>query len=332
MKLCLFDPGFSDNDGSPSANLGDLIIQEAVLRELSSLFFHSKIIQVSTHSFPTNQHIFSAMRCPLIFVGGTNLLNAGMDRYQQWKISPLQMLFLNRAILFGVGWQQYQVRPNFYTRNALRTVLSNKWIHSVRDNYTKEKLLSAGIKNVVNTNCPTMWPLLNLCPEEIPAEKSDNLLMMLTNYRKNPELDLKLLQLATSKYERVFLWPQGKGDKEYISELSSGLQSTIILLEHSFKDFQGFLRSDFAFDYIGTRLHGGIKCLLARRRSLILEVDNRAKEIAKDTNLPTVDRSDFQKIIRWIETPSRIDVRLNLNEINLWKSQFKKFALASHRA
>ena len=43
-------------------------------------------------------------------------------------------------------------------------------------------------------------------------------------------------------------------------------------------------------DYVGTRLHAGIFALNHKVRSIIVAVDNRAIEIAKDTNLPIVRR------------------------------------------
>ncbi len=325
MKICLFDPGIEDNDGSPSVNLGDLIIQEAVQREITSLFSGCEVLQISTHVFPTQKHLDLARSCSLTFVGGTNLLNSRMNLSKKWKVSIKQQLKQSKPILHGVGWQIYQNTPNLYTKFLLNIVLSTKLFHSVRDNYTKAKLESAGIRNVLNTGCPTMWPLINTRPEEIPYTKSETAMVMLTDYSKRPELDRKLLELIFCKYRKVFVWPQGRGDREYVSGLVSELQFPIVMLEHSYQAFSNFLKSGIHFDYIGTRLHGGIKCLLAKKRSLIIEIDNRAKEIAQDTNLPTADRSELQKISQWIDSPSVTNIQLDLDSINRWKSQFSKF-------
>ncbi|PSB20319.1 hypothetical protein C7B65_07685 [Phormidesmis priestleyi ULC007] len=83
--------------------------------------------------------------------------------------------------------------------------------------------------------------------------------------------------------------------------------------------------SRVSFDYIGIWLHGGVKCLLNRHRSLVIVVDNRAAEIAKDTNLPTVARDDFEQITHWIETPTPTQITLNLDAIEQWRSQFRRF-------
>ncbi|MDJ0617247.1 MAG: polysaccharide pyruvyl transferase family protein [Calothrix sp. MO_192.B10] len=324
MKICLFDPGVEKNDGTPSANLGDLIIQESVEQEIQSLFKVSEIVRISTHIFPQEEHIDYARNCPFAFVGGTNLLSSQMNRYRKWQFSWRQQLKIRKTILLGVGWQTYQDKPNFQTGLILKSILSNHLMHSVRDSYTERQLRSIGIKNVLNTGCPTMWSLADIKPQEITSVKSDNALVMVTDYAKNPELDKKLLELVLSKYRKVFAWSQGRGDFEYISDLTSNLERSITIIEHSYDAFKHFLNSGIWFDYIGTRLHGGIKCLHHKRRALVIEIDNRAKEISKDTNLPTAAREEFEKISQWIDGSTRTTININLAAINQWRTQFNK--------
>jgi Polysaccharide pyruvyl transferase len=300
--MCLFDPALQRNDGTPSANLGDLIIQEAVQRELTNIFGQQKLLHLSTHSFPKSEHIQAAKQCELSFVGGTNLLSSTMNENRQWHF--------------------YQPKPNLQTAFILKLVLSRKYIHSVRDSYTEAQLKSVGIRNVLNTGCPTMWALADIPSHEIPMHKSENALLMLTDYAPEPELDYKLLQLVCANYKKVFVWLQGKRDGTYLSDLAPDLTSRLTTIEHSYDAFQQFLASGISFDYIGTRLHGGVKCLLNRRRSLVIAIDNRAAEIAKDTNLPTAARADFDKIMRWIESPSPTRISLNTEVIEQWRSQF----------
>jgi polysaccharide pyruvyl transferase WcaK-like protein len=349
MKICLFDPGIGNHNGSPSANLGDLIIQEAVERELSNLFQGSELTRISTHVYPKAQHLEVAKKSDLIFVGGTNLLESKMRGTPQWKVSLKQKLKLGRVILLGVGWQNYQNDPDLYTQISLKAVLSGKMLHSVRDSYTKTKLQNAGIANVINTGCPTMWPFIDFKSEGIPKEPAEIALLMLTDYSKNPEADRKLIDLALSKYKKVFVWPQGKGDAGYvvdlmtdkdfpipiigegafhrISNLSDLADSPLILLGHSMPVFKSFIGSAMRFDYIGTRLHGGIKCLLSGRRSLILEIDNRAKEIARETNLPTTERENFDYIDNWMKGGFTTAINVNPDPINRWRSQFSQFKM-----
>ncbi|WP_017317159.1 polysaccharide pyruvyl transferase family protein [Mastigocladopsis repens] len=347
MKICLFDPGLENNNGTPSANLGDLIIQEAVDREINSLFGNCEIIRIATHTYPTQEHINLARKCSFILVGGTNLLHWRMKEQRQWMILLKQKMQIRRAVLLGVGWRSYEQTPDFYTSLSLKTVLSNRLFHSVRDNYTKMQLQTIGIKNVINTGCPTMWPIRHIESKEIPQEKSENALVMLTDYSKEPDLDRKLLELALSKYKKVFIWSQGRGDMQYvcdllsvtdfptivlgksainqISSLISDTRFPVLVLEHSIQAFENLLNSQIQFDYIGTRLHGGIKCLLSKRRSLIIAIDNRAKEIAKETGLPTVSRADFDYMSKWIDEPHNTNIQIDIDAINAWKSQFKQF-------
>ena len=317
MKVCLLDPGIENHQGTPSSNLGDLIIQEAVNRELNEIFGRH-IVRLSTQT-PLRQNEFKLLEeCSIIFVGGTNLLSSYMNKYKQWKISFVDALRIKKAILFGVGWWQYQKTPNFYTSWLIKTAISNKFIHSVRDNYTKAKLQKIGIRNIINTSCPTTWPLAKVKPEEIPSSKSQNVLVMLTDYNKNVYLDKKLLEMTFNKYEKVFFWPQGRGDKDYILDL--GFPVTV--LEHSLEALDCFISSGISFDYIGTRLHGGIRCLCSRKRSLILAIDNRAEEIANDIQIPIVTRTDLNKVESWINDNSITKINLDLDAISTWKSQF----------
>ncbi len=318
MKICLFDPSIENNDYLPSSNLGDLIIQEAVNRELISIFHDCDIKRISTQTYLKQEQIRGFHDCSLIFVGGTNLLSSRMNEYRQWKISLFNSFRISNAILLGVGWWQYQENPNLYTKTILRCALSNKVFHSVRDNYTKLKLESIGIKNVLNTGCPTMWPLAGLKSDEIPSSKAENVLLMLTDYYQDIDLDKKLIEVLISQYKTIFAWPQGRNDLEYIRNFNL----PVVIIEHSLESLDNFIKSGIQFDYIGTRLHGGIRCLLARKRSLILEVDNRAKEIATDTGIPTSPRNDFDYIEQWIEKSLITKINLNVKLINKWKSQF----------
>jgi hypothetical protein len=95
------------------------------------------------------------------------------------------------------------------------------------------------------------------------------------------------------------------------------------MLERSIEALSHFLASKTSCDYIGTRLHGGITCLLAKKRSLIVQVDNRTKEIAHDTGLPTANRSDFAYIRRWIEGPTTTQIHLDISTINRWRQHVK---------
>lgn len=322
MKICLYTPGLKNHEGSFSDNLGDLIIQEAVTREIHALFDSVDWVKLPSHIFPTSEHVKTIHACDLAVVGGSNLLESEMNKHKKWKVSWRQQLFAPNPVLLGVGWRVYQDSPNLYTCLLLQQVLSKKWWHSVRDSFTLKQLKAAGIKQVLNTGCPTMWPFMDFRFDKIPCTKADTALAMITDYEADPIADRKLLALLAAQYENVLLWPQGSGDETYLLELIQGLEGKFTMLEHSFDAFLSLLSSDLSFDYIGTRLHGGIKCLLSGRRSLIIEIDNRAAEIARDTQLPTVERTDFEFMQNWINQSAVPNIHLNESAIVQWRSQF----------
>jgi polysaccharide pyruvyl transferase WcaK-like protein len=318
VRICLFDPAIENHQGSPSSNLGDLIISAAVRRELAEIFKDASIHAFSTQVYPRFSQLFAWRGFDLRIVGGTNLLSSNMDSYNQWKIRRRHAFFIRDAVLLGVGWWQYQEDPNGPTRRLLRAALSPARLHSVRDGYTLQKLRAAGFENVVNTGCPTMWPLAGTTPADFPQRKCDTVLATVTDYHQKPQADRLWLQKLAAHYRRVFFWPQGRGDLDYFS----GLDSRAVPLEHTVAALERFIAATPQFDYVGTRLHGGIRCLLAGRRSLILSLDNRTPEIARETNLPAVAREDGGAVEAWINGCAETRITLNLAAIGRWKEQF----------
>lgn len=333
MKICILDPGLWDNNGTLSMNLGDIIIQRAVSQELENIFGECEFTRISSHIRMKEEQFRLMEDSDMIIVGGSNLLGNGIltrrellrfkvSFWRQWALTIQDARRIRNAILIGAGWWHYEKFIGPVTRMILIAALSDNAIHSVRDEYTKKKLNSIGIKNVVNTGCLTMWSLANIDPAAIPTEKSENALVMLTDTQPIPEHDAELLRILAEKYKRVFCWPQGSGDKDYVTSLGI----PVIMLDHSTQAIEDFIRWEKDWDYVGSRLHGGLLCLQAKRRTLILRIDNRATEIAKDTGLFTVDRTDLASISRWIDGPTRTKININREAIDLWKSQFKMSA------
>jgi predicted transcriptional regulator len=100
-------------------------------------------------------------------------------------------------------------------------------------------------------------------------------------------------------------------------------------LPHSYPLFKQYIESN-SLTYIGTRLHAGIKCLEQNHKSIIIAIDNRAIEIAKDTNLPICLRQDYTVLLEWLEGKNVFNNQLNIpeKEIALWKNQFSKYPLS----
>lgn len=315
-NICLFDPALENNKGGTSSNLGDLIIQDSVSKELRDIFPLSKIYRISTQERLGLKQSVRSVLSDFRFVGGSNLLSSKMNEYNQWRISMCDIPRLRNVVLMGVGWWQYQEKPNKYTSLLLRNILSKKFFHSVRDRYTLEMLNSIGITNVYNTGCPTMWRLP--ASPTLRCEKAANVLTMLTDYNRDHEADISLLKTLKTHYQTIYFWPQGRRDDDYIRKLGF----PVIMLEHSLEALDSFLARDIDCDYIGTRLHGGVRCLTNGRRSLILAIDNRAKEISFDSNLPVVDRRNISAIEKWILHSTPVNLIVQSDMIRRWKAQF----------
>lgn len=302
-------------------NLGDLIILDAIRSQLRDLFPHSHFLNTATHDVISRPTYRLNRISNYSFVAGTNLLSSNMNSYNQWKINLFDSIFLKDIVLTGVGWWQYQKDPNLYTRTLLKRILHKDILHSVRDEYALKKIHAIGQKNVINTGCPTTWSLTPDFCANIPNTKSDSAVFTLTDYNKNRNTDIQLIHTLKSNYRDLFFWPQGTGDRDYINSLDiAGLN----ILTPSLEAYDELLSSNRSIDYVGTRLHAGIRALQYKRRSLILAIDNRAIEKQKDTNLPVIDRTDIDSIKNRITGKWKTDIRINEQAIATWKGQFVK--------
>ena len=56
------------------------------------------------------------------------------------------------------------------------------------DEYTKKKLESMGIRNVINTGCATLWQLTPDFCAGIPSHSASEAVTTLTDYRRDPQM------------------------------------------------------------------------------------------------------------------------------------------------
>jgi hypothetical protein len=311
-KIIILDTSIS------SVNLGDQVIAEASNKVLHKIFPHAFYVSMPTHEFMLWESYRVLRDCDHVFVAGSNLLKSKMLWRNQWKISPLDLIFRRNSTLLGCGWWNYQVTPDFYSRFALNKILSKKGLHSVRDDYSRRQLEAAGISNVRNTSCVTMW---DLTPEHcigIPKEKAPSVVTALTGYHPDEAADRALLNLLKKHYKEVIFWVQQPEDMAYGLSLSDG---SMKFMSPNLATYSDFLKNNHV-DYIGSRLHGGIRALQLRKRSLILAVDNRALEINKDTNLPVYKRENLAAIESWITGAAETKIVLPQKNIDEWKSQY----------
>ena len=327
-----------------TANTGDYIIADYSDKILTEIFGEFLGVAIPSREKISEVGASAIRSSDYTFVCGTNLLSSDFRARRQWEINSITALKIVlqslpkrswykvklikeklsqiHIILFGVGWVDYQSAPTAYTKHLLRSILDSDFFHSVRDSYTEEKLKSIGIKNVLNTACPTMWGLTEQFCKTIPTNKAETVVTTITDYREDAKRDTLLLNLLISEYKKVYLWLQSFEDIKYIQKL--GYYNKVELIAPTLKSYDSFL-SQMNVDYIGTRLHGGIRALNYCKRSCIIGIDNRAIEIQKDTNLPVINAKNINsELVPWIYGNNPTDIKLPMTNIIKWKSQFRK--------
>jgi polysaccharide pyruvyl transferase WcaK-like protein len=293
---------------------------ESVREVISEVFTNPTVFHTGTHDVISRNSYLLNKQANFSFVGGTNLLSSNMNRYNQWKINFYDSFFLNNITLLGVGWWQYQNRPNIYTKFLLNSILSEDIIHSVRDSYTERMLKSVGVENVINTSCPSMWNLTKEFCRKIPKSKSESVVFTLTDYNKDYERDIQLINILKSCYDRILFWPQGSGDLDYFNELD--LNKNFEILSCNLSVFTDLLENEDV-DFVGTRLHAGIRALQKKKRTIIIGIDNRAIEKALDFNINVIKRENIQDLKSLISSDFVTNINIPNENIFKWKSQFK---------
>ena len=315
LRVGIFDTAISTD------NLGDIIIMDAVMEPLAEIFGgDARMERIATHAFMPKSTLVTLAQCDLSIVGGTNILKSHMFYRANWRLRPWDALAMRNVVLMGVGWQHYQRRDtDIFSRLLFDRILSKTFDHSVRDEYTLEKM-HRQVKNIIYTACPTLWPLTAERCAGVPTTKARSAVVSLTYYRPHGA-DAELLALLRREYETVYFWCQQADDRAYLESLGSGGKLSML------SDIESYNRvlDTEDVDVIGTRLHGGIRALQRGRRALILAVDNRAAEMARSTNIPVIHRQDLATIRKWIETSDPVSVTLPWDAIAAWKGQFANF-------
>ncbi|MEK7266440.1 MAG: polysaccharide pyruvyl transferase family protein [Pseudomonadota bacterium] len=302
-----------------STNVGDEIIMEAVTNQLRRVLSNDYVNRVASHERMSAKSRGMIAKSDYVIAGGSNLLSSHAGIRSVWKLSPLDAALGQKFVMMGVGWYHDQGAPDPYTAWLFKSMFSREKIHSVRDGYSKKKLENLGVGNVLNTGCPTLWELPGDINERTPKTKAKNVVTTLNTYMKDREADTALLKLLQRKYEQVFAWVQTYADQDYLKSLFP----SISLIAPNLSAYDAVLTSDLDLDYVGNRLHAGIRALQKGRRSIIIEIDNRAREMGRDFNLPTVARDDFASLEGMIETPRPMRISLPKAEIARWLDQWR---------
>ena len=298
-------------------NCGDQIIMENCIKQLSDLIDVSNATHLSTHKIPEKE---GNIKGRLKILCGTNILSCKMGKYGLWKL-PKDLSGYDNILLMGVGFDSYKTNSDLYTRLLFKYMFSKNGYHSVRDSFSKECLEKMGIKNVLNTGCPTMWGLTENHCKKIPNNKAKNVICTITDYLQDDTNDKIMFDILLSNYDRVYLWLQGDSDLEYLKKL--GYESRVEIIPSSLEEYDQIL-NETDLDYVGTRLHAGIRALSFLHRTIIISIDNRAECISKDTFLPIIKRDKVKnELENKINSVFKTDIRLPFENIDLWKSQFK---------
>ena len=311
------------NPSKNTDNLGDYIIMHYCEAVLDELFPGASFSDISVHTVPSLAEEAEVKKADASFVCGTNLLTSHIEENWNWRLPDgfKRKLPYRNVILLGVGWKNYEDECSKYSEMIYKSLLNPRVLHSVRDSYTEAALKKVGIINVINTGCPTMWRLTPEFCKKIPKEKAPDVITTVTDYRRDIENDKAMLEILSQNYRNVYLWLQGRADEEYLKEL--GVRENVIIIPRDLNESEKRLRYGNA-DYVGTRLHAGIHALNYGIRSLIVAVDNRALEIAKDTNLPIIMRGNVKNSLQEMLSAEReMQIRIKTENINRFKSQFK---------
>lgn len=315
-KIFLFEPSIASN------NVGDQIIVESIKKEMHHFLNENFFIELPTHTPISNRYMYFLGKPDMKFVCGSNIIVGKLNtiiHLKQWMLNPLTIHNLYNSVFIGVGAQQYNQKIGLYTKRVYHKLFAKNYLHSVRDSYTETMLKNIGITNIINTGCPTMWSLTSEHCKTIPTLKSNKVVFTLTDYKPNKQRDEFLISILKANYNKIYFWPQGYNDFNYFKTLAQ-IENISIIPPH-LNDFDNLLSSK-DIDYIGTRLHGGIRALQKGIRSLIIGVDNRAIELNKDFNIPVINQNEIENIETIICSKLITDIKLPYKNISAFLNQF----------
>ena len=284
---------------------------QAVDGVISELFPEARVVRLPSHQAMSKSSHYVLKRSDYCFVGGTNILAS-----KGWQLHWHDLVYLNRAICLGVTWGGTKATPTYKERLILRRVLDGQHQHSVRDQYTKKLLDGMNIRSV-STSCPAMWKLTPEHCEAIPKTKSDSVMFTLTGYRSDLARDRQMIETLQRNYRNLYFFPQMVGDMEYLESLQIG---NVKIIPPNLRAYDEAL-ANTELDYVGSRLHGGIRALQFKKRTLIIGIDHRSRTISQDTGLPVLDRVELNRLESWITNCAPTRIRIPLADIAAWKSQ-----------
>ena len=326
-KILLFDTAIG------TSNFGDEIIFQSVVEAFNPLFNESMVFRLGTH---IQNYTFLQLLKPnwkirdtnlnvdYKFIAGTNLIQNDLLRLKpQFMLSPSNKRLVENAVFVSVGRNKdFHSFSNHYTKELYKRTFSHEYIHSTRDEETKEVLESIGLK-AINTGCSTLWGITDDFCKDIPKKKSSSCVITVSGNTKylNPEADKHMVETVRKKYDKVYAWIQTPLDLKYLKDLID-IEENRIECIYSLSKYHDILESG-GVDYIGTRLHGGCFAIRHKVRTIIISIDQRSAGIHKANNIPILLRSEIDSLEEMIETEWSTDIHVDQNAVDTFLSQFK---------
>ncbi|WAM33626.1 polysaccharide pyruvyl transferase family protein [Caldicellulosiruptor morganii] len=320
-----------------SDNLGDEIIMESIKEWFDRIMNQLKKEDIEIYYLPTHLPLTAEQKriltkSDLKILCGTNLFNmlfTPFKHFNCWRIAFYELGYVKDIILLGVGTQfsqksKLKLIRRIYSTYMWQRIINREFIHSVRDEISKNILKKWGVDNVVNTGCPTLWKLNKNHCKNIPTKKSKKVIFTVSDYDRDYFYDKKMIEILLENYNEIFAWPQGISDYDYLKDLLGRDIKKVEVLARNLNEYDKLLKEEENIDYVGTRLHGGIRALQFKKRTLIIAIDNRAKSFNKEHNIPILEREKIDKLPLFINSEWRTDVKIDEYNIRAYELEFVK--------
>lgn len=309
-----------------TTNKGDDIIMNSAVQGLSEILDSNFVVNIPTHITPFSwfqtKYWWKAKwvkEADMKFICGTNLLwNTLFRPVNDLNINILNCDPLCNSVLVGVGNSLLDKKIDWYTKRIYDKVLSHDYIHSTRDDETTEMLVKLGFK-ATTTGCVTLWGLTPKHCATIPSMKADEVVFTLTGPQRDDKRDQLMVDILKKNYSKRYFYVQTIWDMDYFRTLN-GLDD-VEIISPDLKSYGTFLESHDV-DYVGTRLHGGVFAMQHGKRSIIITIDNRARNINKVSNLNSLERNKINELDDLINSTIITNITMDYNKLNRWKNQF----------
>jgi len=321
-NVCVFDTSYG------STNIGDSIIMESFYNEMSYLLSSNYVLKLPTHypithfyqDIELNPVIRWLSNCDYKFIGGSNILLKNMFLpLTQWNINIFNCNGYKNSVVVGCGVNPNSKKINLYTKLLYKKILSKDVVHSVRDENAKKFLEDLGYK-AINTGCPTFWSFTKDFCKQIKIKKSKNVVFTITDYNKDEINDKKMINILKENYNQLYFFPQGAEDYNYFKKICK--DENIKIVNPNLASLKEILENGNV-DYVGTRLHAGIYSLKHKVRSIIIIIDNRAKDIKETYNIVAIDRNNIENLRNMINSEFETKINVDIDKIEMFKKQFE---------